>query len=221
MLASTENQILTARTRFNETVRPYNNHIKIFPNPFLLVCLDLKTILWSCRRCWNTCWSTILNTIPFRLRERHKKLRFLLKKGFYLRTLSDRINDAIFSNYSDFKNYAVHEVSEKKQNKQKINLCQQKLFLTKKKNNKLLMLFAWPKKYLWEIRVHLENNRVRHIWSCSRSFHELKMDETELKNGVLIYLAVKIKHLWFAGIEGLMLLQTTLGQYQRCYAGSF
>jgi LemA protein len=31
-LASTENQILTARTRFNETVRPYNNHIKIFPN---------------------------------------------------------------------------------------------------------------------------------------------------------------------------------------------
>jgi LemA protein len=42
MLASTENQILTARTRFNETVRPYNNHIKIFPNPFLLVCLDLK-----------------------------------------------------------------------------------------------------------------------------------------------------------------------------------
>jgi LemA protein len=30
-LASTENQILTARTRFNETVRPYN-HIKIFPN---------------------------------------------------------------------------------------------------------------------------------------------------------------------------------------------
>jgi LemA protein len=44
-LASTENQILTARTRFNETVRPYNNHIKIFPNPFLLVCLDLKTIL--------------------------------------------------------------------------------------------------------------------------------------------------------------------------------
>ncbi len=31
-LASTENQILTARTRFNEAVRPYNNHIKTFPN---------------------------------------------------------------------------------------------------------------------------------------------------------------------------------------------
>ena len=31
-LASTENQILTARTRFNEAIKPYNNHIKIFPN---------------------------------------------------------------------------------------------------------------------------------------------------------------------------------------------
>jgi LemA protein len=31
-LASTENQILTARTRFNEAVKPYNTHIKTFPN---------------------------------------------------------------------------------------------------------------------------------------------------------------------------------------------
>jgi len=31
-LASTENQILTARTRYNEVIKPYNNHIKIFPN---------------------------------------------------------------------------------------------------------------------------------------------------------------------------------------------
>jgi LemA protein len=31
-LASTENQILTARTRFNEAVQPYNTHIKTFPN---------------------------------------------------------------------------------------------------------------------------------------------------------------------------------------------
>ncbi|WP_457616367.1 LemA family protein [Lutibacter sp.] len=34
-LASTENQILTARTRFNEAVRPYNTHIKRFPNSLL------------------------------------------------------------------------------------------------------------------------------------------------------------------------------------------
>lgn len=31
-LASTENQILTARTRFNEAVKSYNTHIKLFPN---------------------------------------------------------------------------------------------------------------------------------------------------------------------------------------------
>lgn len=31
-LASTENQILTARTRFNEATKPYNTHIKTFPN---------------------------------------------------------------------------------------------------------------------------------------------------------------------------------------------
>jgi LemA protein len=31
-LASTENQILTARTRFNEAVKPYNKHILTFPN---------------------------------------------------------------------------------------------------------------------------------------------------------------------------------------------
>jgi LemA protein len=31
-LASTENQILTARTRYNEAVKPYNTHIGTFPN---------------------------------------------------------------------------------------------------------------------------------------------------------------------------------------------
>jgi len=31
-LASTENQILTSRTRFNEAVKPYNSHIGTFPN---------------------------------------------------------------------------------------------------------------------------------------------------------------------------------------------
>ena len=34
-LASTENQILTARTRFNEAIKPYNNHVKTFPNNIL------------------------------------------------------------------------------------------------------------------------------------------------------------------------------------------
>lgn len=34
-LASTENQILTARTRYNEAIKPYNNHVKTFPNNML------------------------------------------------------------------------------------------------------------------------------------------------------------------------------------------
>ena len=35
-LASTENQILTARTRFNETVQAYNNYVLYNPNKFFL-----------------------------------------------------------------------------------------------------------------------------------------------------------------------------------------
>ena len=35
-LASTENQILTARTRFNESVQKYNNYILVFPNSVFL-----------------------------------------------------------------------------------------------------------------------------------------------------------------------------------------
>lgn len=34
-LESTENQILTARTRFNEATRPYNDHVRQFPNSIL------------------------------------------------------------------------------------------------------------------------------------------------------------------------------------------
>lgn len=41
-LASTENQILTARTRFNETVKPYNNNINTFPRNILAGMYGLK-----------------------------------------------------------------------------------------------------------------------------------------------------------------------------------
>jgi len=34
-LVSTENTIQTARTRFNEAIKPYNNHVKKFPNMLL------------------------------------------------------------------------------------------------------------------------------------------------------------------------------------------
>jgi LemA protein len=80
-LASTENQILTARTRFNETVRPYNNHIKIFQTVFagMFGFKENHTEAVAGAETpvevhfkYNT--SGFVNDI--------KKLRFLLKKGF-------------------------------------------------------------------------------------------------------------------------------------------
>lgn len=41
-LTSTENQILTARTRYNERIRPYNNHVKRFPNTVLAGFFDFE-----------------------------------------------------------------------------------------------------------------------------------------------------------------------------------
>jgi len=41
-LASTENQILTARTRFNEAIKPFNNHVKTFPNNILAGFFDFE-----------------------------------------------------------------------------------------------------------------------------------------------------------------------------------
>lgn len=41
-LASTENQILTARTRFNEAVKPYNMHVNTFPNSLIAGFLGYK-----------------------------------------------------------------------------------------------------------------------------------------------------------------------------------
>ena len=34
-LVSTENQIMTSRTRFNEAIKPYNEHVRTFPNMLL------------------------------------------------------------------------------------------------------------------------------------------------------------------------------------------
>lgn len=39
-LTSTENTIQTARTRYNEAIKPYNNHVKKFPNSILAGILD-------------------------------------------------------------------------------------------------------------------------------------------------------------------------------------
>jgi len=41
-LTSTENTIQTARTRYNEAINPYNNHVKKFPNSILAGMFDFE-----------------------------------------------------------------------------------------------------------------------------------------------------------------------------------
>ncbi|MFB0910788.1 MAG: putative membrane protein [Flavobacterium sp.] len=55
-----------------------------------------------------------------------------------------------------------------------------------------------------EIRVHLEKTTQLDTYDRALEvFHELKMDETELKNGVLIYLAVKDQTFVICGDQGI------------------
>jgi uncharacterized membrane protein len=55
-----------------------------------------------------------------------------------------------------------------------------------------------------EIRVHIEKTTTKaHYDRALEVFHELKMNETELKNGVLIYLAVKDKAFVICGDKGI------------------
>ena len=55
-----------------------------------------------------------------------------------------------------------------------------------------------------EIRVHLEKKTsIDAFERAMEVFHLLKMDETELKNGVLIYLAVKDKTFVICGDKGI------------------
>jgi len=55
-----------------------------------------------------------------------------------------------------------------------------------------------------EIRVHIENTTSIDAYERAKEvFHELKMDETELKNGVLIYLAVEDHHFIICGDKGI------------------
>jgi uncharacterized membrane protein len=55
-----------------------------------------------------------------------------------------------------------------------------------------------------EIRVHIEKTTSIDPYDRATAiFHELKMDETELKNGVLIYLAVEDHHFIICGDKGI------------------
>jgi uncharacterized membrane protein len=55
-----------------------------------------------------------------------------------------------------------------------------------------------------EIRVHLENNCKGEVLDrCAQLFAQLKMHKTELRNGVLIYLAVEDKQFCIIGDAGI------------------
>ncbi|AOW09376.1 TPM domain-containing protein [Flavobacterium gilvum] len=55
-----------------------------------------------------------------------------------------------------------------------------------------------------EIRVHIEKTTSLVPYERAKEvFHELKMNETELKNGVLIYLAVEDKTFAICGDKGI------------------
>jgi len=55
-----------------------------------------------------------------------------------------------------------------------------------------------------EIRVHIEKTTSIDTFDRAMEvFHLLKMDETQLKNGVLIYLAVKDKYFVICGDKGI------------------
>jgi uncharacterized membrane protein len=55
-----------------------------------------------------------------------------------------------------------------------------------------------------EIRVHIENKCSKDVLDCaSYTFSQLKMHETELRNGVLFYLAVKSKKFAILGDVGI------------------
>ena len=55
-----------------------------------------------------------------------------------------------------------------------------------------------------EIRVHIENHCQEDAVECAQKvFHKLGMDKTDLRNGVLFYLAVKDKKFSVIGDEGI------------------
>ncbi|WP_366186939.1 TPM domain-containing protein [Flavobacterium ovatum] len=55
-----------------------------------------------------------------------------------------------------------------------------------------------------EVRVHIENTtELDHYDRALEVFHQLGMDQTQLKNGVLIYLAVGDKNFVILGDEGI------------------
>ncbi|WP_140484987.1 TPM domain-containing protein [Flavobacterium sp. GSA192] len=78
-------------------------------------------------------------------------------------------------------------------------------FLTKEEEQEIVEAIRIAEKNTsGEIRVHIERTTSMDTYDRAKEiFHELKMDETELKNGVLIYLAVDDHNFVICGDKGI------------------
>jgi uncharacterized membrane protein len=78
-------------------------------------------------------------------------------------------------------------------------------FLTKEEEQAIVEAIRVAEKNTsGEIRVHIEKTTSIDAYERAMEvFHELKMDATQLKNGVLIYVAVKDKHFVICGDKGI------------------
>ncbi|WP_457609568.1 TPM domain-containing protein [Lutibacter sp.] len=78
-------------------------------------------------------------------------------------------------------------------------------FLTKEQEQKLIQTIKVAEKNTsGEIRVHIEKTSEKPPMDRALEvFHFLKMNETELKNGVLLYVAIESKQFAIIGDEGI------------------
>lgn len=78
-------------------------------------------------------------------------------------------------------------------------------FLTKAEETEIVEAICLAEKNTsGEIRVHLEKKTsIAPIERAVEVFHELQMDQTQLRNGVIIYVAVKSKQFAIYGDKGI------------------
>jgi uncharacterized membrane protein len=78
-------------------------------------------------------------------------------------------------------------------------------FLTKEEELEIVEAIRLAEKETsGEIRIHIEKEAsIAHFDRALEVFHLLKMDQTELKNGVLLYVAVKDKAFAICGDKGI------------------
>jgi len=78
-------------------------------------------------------------------------------------------------------------------------------FLTKEDEQEIVEAIRMAEKNTsGEIRVHIEKSTSIDAYDRAMEvFHELNMDETELQNGVLIYLAVEDRNFVICGDKGI------------------